>query len=90
MGPREPGRESEKALRRAFPLISALPCTRRIGSPVLLRQLINWFVADDNCRDSAGGECPAPLGTGWMWAGLLAGCGYAFTCVSHENFWTGA
>lgn len=56
----------------------------RIGSPLLLRQLLSWFTASAH-----GGSALAPTWKGWMWAGLLAGFSYSYVLVHHQLFWRG-
>lgn len=51
----------------------------RVGSPLLLRQFLDFLTADP----------PAPDSDGWRWAGALAAFSYAYVLVHHQLFWRG-
>jgi hypothetical protein len=56
----------------------------RVGSPLLLRQFLDWLVLNHNAGTDA-----APTSEGWMWAGILAGFSYCYVLVHHQLFWRG-
>ena len=56
----------------------------RVGSPLLLRQLLTWFVLNGTEGSSA-----APTSEGWMWASILAVFSYSYVLVHHQLFWRG-
>ncbi len=53
-----------------------------MGPPLVLRQLLNWFVG----HERYGGQ-DYPLGKGWMWAGILGSLGYFYAVIHHQLFW---
>jgi ATP-binding cassette subfamily C (CFTR/MRP) protein 4 len=56
----------------------------RVGSPLLLRQFLDWLVLNN-----ASGTEAAPTSQGWMWAGILAAFSYCYVLVHHQLFWRG-
>ena len=56
----------------------------RVGSPLLLRQLLQWF-----SLNAAAGNEAAPPREGWAWAGALAAFSYSYVLVHHQLFWRG-
>lgn len=56
----------------------------RVGNPLLLRQLLNWF-----SLNAAGGTSVAPTWKGWMWAGIMAAFSYTYVLMHHQLFWRG-
>ena len=55
----------------------------RVGSPLLLRQFLDWLSLNKISPELA------PTSTGWMWAGILAGFSYCYVLVHHQLFWRG-
>lgn len=64
----------------SYVLKSCLLLACRIGSPVLLRQLLQWLTR-------AASPEGAPAFEGWMWAGLLASSGFLLTMIHHQFLW---
>jgi len=56
----------------------------RVGSPLLLRQFLDWLVLNNTSGTEA-----APTSEGWMWAGSLAAFSYGYVLVHHQLFWRG-
>lgn len=56
----------------------------RVGSPLLLRQFLDWLVLNNTSGTEA-----APTSEGWMWAGILAAFSYCYVLVHHQLFWRG-
>jgi ABC-type multidrug transport system fused ATPase/permease subunit len=60
----------------------------RIGSPLLLRQLVAWFSAVSLANSQSQSQSPA-IWKGWMWSALLAAFSYSYVLVHHQTFWRG-
>ena len=53
----------------------------RVAQPVVLRQLLNWFVeSEENSTESK---------IGWLWAGLMSVLAYLYVLIHHQTFYTG-
>lgn len=66
----------------------------RIGSPLLLRQLVSWFYAVSLTQSQSQSQSQSqlthpPIWKGWMWSGLLAAFSYSYVLVHHQTFWRG-
>jgi hypothetical protein len=61
-----------------------LEVAARVGSPLLLRQLLEWLVDTD-----AGGADAPEMWRGWMWAGLLGAFSYFYLIIHHQLFFRG-
>jgi ABC-type multidrug transport system fused ATPase/permease subunit len=55
-----------------------------VGSPLLLRQFLDWYSAA-----AAGGAGAPPVWEGWAWAAALAAFSYCYTLVHHQLFFRG-
>jgi ABC-type multidrug transport system fused ATPase/permease subunit len=68
-----------------------LEVTVQVCTPLLLRQLLVWFVASA-AADGGGGGAPTAGSEpwrGWLWAGLLAVASYCYVIVHHQLFFRG-
>ena len=54
----------------------------RVGSPLVLRKLLNWFIYNEKYGSEA-----YPPGKGWLWASILAVLAYAYALIHHQLFW---
>ncbi len=53
-----------------------------MGSPLVLRKLLNWFIYNEQYGSEA-----YPPGKGWLSAGVLAALAYAYALIHHQLFW---
>jgi hypothetical protein len=67
-------------------LLMLLEIASRVGSPLILRQLLSWLSG----WGASGGDASAyPAWQGWMWAALLPVVGWTYTIMHHQLFWKG-